>query len=113
MDSRPYQATFGFLVREVEEGEGFEAGWLRAVVQQIDRSGPKTRLAIALEVTGLAAPLLLDLQTDDLSISYRDEVVGIALRGRSSVKMRVKAPRDRKINRVRNNPTPKFPALAD
>lgn len=113
LDSKHSQATFGFLVREVEEGEGFEAGWLRGVVRSIDRSGAKTRLAVALEVTGLAAPLLLDFQPEDFSVSYRDEVLGIALKGRSSVKMRIKAPRDRKINRLRTNPTPKFPALAD
>jgi hypothetical protein len=113
MDGKPSQATFGFLVREVEEGEGFEAGWLRGVVQRIDRSGPKARLAISLEVMGLAAPLMLDLQPEDLAISYRDEVLGIALRGKSSVKMRIKAPRDRKINRVRVNPTPIFPSLTD
>lgn len=107
------QATFGFLVRDVGEGEGFEAGLLRGVVQRFDRGGPRTGIELRLEVAGLASPLFLDLRADDLSVAYGDEVLGIALRGQSSAKMRIRAPRERKIRRIGGNPTPTFPILAE
>lgn len=107
------QGTFGFLVRDVAEGEGFEAGHLRGVVQRIDRTGAGPRFAVSLEVTGLPTPIRLDFRPDDLAVSYADEVLGFALRGPASLKMRVKAPRERKIRRVDRESTPSFPALAD
>ena len=110
----PRQGMFGFLVREVAEGDGFRAGFLKAVVNQIERTNfGAPRVALTLEVDGLTAPLYLDLEPNDLAVSYQDEVIGVSLRGRSSVKMRVRAPRTRKIDRVRTNPTPRFPALVD
>lgn len=107
------QSTFGFLVREVGPGEGLRTSGLEAVVREVSRIGADPAVGLDLRIQGLVEPLRIDFRRDDLSVSYRDEVIGLAVRGRSSVKLRARAPRERPIDRVRPDPTPTLSFLTD